>query len=201
LLVSSSLGTLRRSSNRESGVKLRRRGCVQALGALLLGSLGSARAQREEGPTEYQVKAAFLYKFIGYVEWPAGSNPWPADALVIGVVDAGPMADELSAIVAQKSARDRQLAVRRVAGPQSVDGVHVLFIGRGAAALAEELLRTTTARPVLTVTESEAAFALGSVINFVIESDRVRFDVAPQRAERKNIKISSRLLSVARRVV
>lgn len=180
---------------------MRRRGFVQALCAVLLGAVPGAHAQPEGRATEYQVKAAFLYKFIAYVEWPAAINPWPAETLVIGVVDSDQLADELVSIVAQKAARDRQIAVRRIQGSQSVEGVHVLFIGRGAAPMAEELLRTTTARPVLTVTESEAAFAQGSVINFVIEADRVRFDVAPQRAERKNIKISSRLLSVARRVV
>jgi hypothetical protein len=168
---------------------------------LLFCAARAARAQAEEGATEYQIKAAFLYKFLAYVEWPQANNPWPSEALVIGVVGSNALAEELTGIIARRSAPNHPIAVRKFQGVQSTDGLHVLFIGKGAAALTEEMLRGTNARPVLTVTESEAAFALGSVINFVIEADRVRFDVALQRAERNNIKISSRLLSVARKVV
>ena len=178
-----------------------RRRCVRALAALLLAPAHGARAQVEAEATEYQIKAAFLYKFIAYVEWPQGTNPWPEGSLVIGVIGSNPLADELAGIVEHKNAPGRQVMVRRLQPRQSTDGLHVLFIGKDANPVAEEVLNVTRTKPVLTVTESEAAFAMGSVINFVVVADKIRFDVALQRAELNSIKISSRLLAVARKVL
>jgi len=202
LPVSSSPGTPRDRADHAPGTDTDRRFLLGALAAgLLTCRVGTVRAQAESVAMEYQIKAAFLYKFIDYVEWPQASKPWPQAALVIGVTGSNSLADELAAIVAQRSAPNRQIVVRRLQGAQNTEGLHVLFVGKGAGASAEDLLRTASARPILTVTETEAAFALGGVINFVVEADKVRFDVALQRAERSNIKISSRLLSVARKVV
>ena len=79
--------------------------------------------------------------------------------------------------------------------------MHVLFIGRSDAHRSADVLAAAKGKAVLTVTESEDAFALGSVINFVILDDKVRFDVALRPAEMENLKISARLLSVARKVI
>ena len=77
----------------------------------------------------------------------------------------------------------------------------MLFIGRSDGDRPTDVLASAKGRPVLTVTESENAFALGSMINFVIVQDRVRFDVALRETEMANLKVSARLLSVARKVL
>ena len=79
--------------------------------------------------------------------------------------------------------------------------MQILFIGGSDAGRLSDILASTKGRPVLTVTESEDTFALGSMINFVIVDDKVRFDVALREAELANLKVSARLLSVARKVL
>jgi hypothetical protein len=79
--------------------------------------------------------------------------------------------------------------------------LHVLFVGRDAAARLPQLLAEVKGERMLVVSDSEGALGQGSMINFVTVDDRVRFDVAPVAAERSELRISSRLLSVARRVV
>jgi hypothetical protein len=148
-------------------------------------------------PLERSVKAAFLYKFLGYVEWPAGQSG--AGPLVIGVAGADDIAGALAQSVQDKLVNGRQVMVRRVADADALAGVHLLFIGAAEAGRLERWLRPAHARSILTVTESEEA-ARGGIINFVPMDGRIRFDVSLEAAERSNLKLSSRMLSVARLV-
>jgi hypothetical protein len=157
-------------------------------------------AQSDLQAAEYKVKAAFLYKFASYVEWPADVFE-PDSPFVIGVAGADALADELAQIVVGRSIGGRPVAVRKLRRSDPVSGLHILFFGRSNRGLPSDVLASAKGRPVLTVTESEDAFALGSVINFVIVDDKVRFDVALREAEQANLKVSARLLSVARKVV
>lgn len=151
--------------------------------------------------SEARVKAAFLFKFTSYVNWPPAAQH-PADApLVIGVVEADELADELTRQAAGKLVSNRPVQVRRLTASDAVGGCHVLFIGSAARERLAKVLAATHGLPILTVTEADEALSLGSVINFVIVNDQVRFDIALSAAERNNLRISSRLLTVARRVV
>jgi len=91
--------------------------------------------------------------------------------------------------------------VRRLNRGDALTGLHIVFIARGHADRLAETLGAARGQPVLVVTESEGAGAPGSIINFVVVEDKVRFDVALARAESSNLKISARLLGVARRVI
>jgi hypothetical protein len=158
-------------------------------------------AQSDLQAAEYKVKAAFLYKFASYVEWPAQVFERPESPFVIGVAGAGTLGDELAQVVAGRSIGGRPVAIRKLRRGESASGLHILFIGHSDGERPSDVLASAKGRPVLTVTESEDAFALGSVINFVIVDDKVRFDVALREAELANLKVSSRLLSVARKVL
>ncbi|HEX4584131.1 MAG TPA: YfiR family protein [Burkholderiaceae bacterium] len=158
-------------------------------------------AQADLQAAEYKVKAAFLYKFASYVEWPPQVFERTDSPFVIGVAGGGALADDLAQVVAGRSIGGRPVTVRKLRRGEAADGVHILFVGRADGDRPLEVLASAKGRPVLTVTESEDAFALGSVINFVIVDDKVRFDVALREAEQANLKVSARLLSVARKVV
>jgi hypothetical protein len=147
------------------------------------------------------VKAAFLYRFASYVEWPPQVLPRAESPLVIGVIGADALGDELAQVVADRTVAGRPVTVRKLRRGEALTGVHVLFIGRSDAHRSADVLAAAKGKAVLTVTESEDAFALGSVINFVLLDDKVRFDVALRPAEMENLKISARLLSVARKVI
>jgi hypothetical protein len=175
---------------------------ASALAAVLaITGVPECLAQGDVKAAEYQVKAAFLYKFMGYVEWPARAQVGPETQLVIGVMGADALVDELAQVVASRSVNGRPVAVRKLRPGDPIAGLRVLFIGQAAGARAADVIAAANANGVLTVTETEEAFALGSVINFVIVQDKVRFDIALQQAESANLKISSRLLAVARKVV
>ena len=180
-----------------------RRAVLAGLLAIIGAGVPWTRCQAESDlrDAEYKVKAAFLYKFASYVEWPADVFERPDSPFVIGVTGADALADELAQILVGRSIGGRPVAVRKLRRGDPVSGLHILFVGRSNRGLPSDVLASAKGRPVLTVTESEDAFALGSVINFVIVDDKVRFDVALREAEQANLKVSARLLSVARKVV
>ena len=161
---------------------------------------GSAWAQEDAAQLEVRVKAAFLYKFISYIDWPAASFAKPDTPVTIGVVGADPLAAELAQAVAGRTANDRPVAVRRLKAGESLDGVHILFVGKAENARLAQLAQAAQQRSILTVTESDGALAQGSVINFVVAERRVRFEIALDSAEKSRLRLSSRLLAVAQQV-
>jgi YfiR/HmsC-like len=174
-----------------------RRGLFALWTALLLGLGVDALAQQAAEPT---VKAAFLYKFAGYVEWPPATFAAADSPFVIGVLGADEVAAELERIVPGRTVNDHRVVVRRLKEGEPPRGVNLLFVGRAEASL-RPILRAAQAQGVLTVTETERGLELGSAINFVVSEDRVGFEVSLDSADRVGLRISSRMLAVARRVV
>jgi hypothetical protein len=149
-------------------------------------------------PLERRVKAAFLYKFLGYAEFPASAFQDGAAPLTIGVVDADDLAAELARIVAGRTAGNRAIVVRVLRESEMGVPVHLLFVGGLDGARVRRQLRQANA--MMAVTECDGGLPPGSTINFRIIDERVRFDVALDAAEHNGIKLSSRLLTVANRV-
>jgi len=149
---------------------------------------------------EQEIKAAFLYKFLSYVDWPAGALATGSSPIVVGVLGADDIADGLRAIVARRPIGQHPVDVRVVDEPNALDGVNVAFVGASAASALSRLVPAARERSVLLVTDFPNALAHGSVINLVVVDDRVRFEVSLEAAERSGLKLSSRLLSVALRV-
>jgi hypothetical protein len=160
-----------------------------------------AMAQTELQAPEYRVKAAFVYKFGDYIEWPAEAFADPNGPLVIGVVGADALADELTRITNGRTVGGRPVVVRKLKYGDPLSGLQMVFIGKSTSEQLAATLGASKGQACLTVTESEDGLRLGSVINFVVVSDKVRFDVALPSAEASRLKISSRLLAVARKVV
>ncbi len=156
----------------------------------------------QDGPTasEAQIKAAYLYKFPGFVDWPSGSFSSDASAIVIGVTGADAIYQELTRQVAGRLVQGRPVDVRRVSSPLSGPAVQVLYIGSDAHRETAALLAQTAGRPVLTVTDNRAAPTAGAVLNLVEVDGRIRFEASLAAAAANGLKLSSRLLSVAARV-
>jgi len=145
--------------------------------------------------SEQSVKAAFLYRFAAYIEWP---QPAPPDApFVIATLGADDVAAELSSMLPGRAVAGRPAVVRTVKEGESLQGVQILFIGKRAAD-ARAAVRAAHQQGILTVTEN--GLETGGVINFVIADNRVAFEVSLDAAERSGHRISSRMLAVARRV-
>jgi len=148
---------------------------------------------------ERRVKAAFLYKFLGYAEFPPGAFFDGSSPVLIGVVGADDLAAELARAVAGRTVNNRPVVVRVLRDTDVQAPLHLLFVGGADPLRVGRMVRQASAA-MLVVTECEDGLRQGSVINFRIIDERVRFDVSLDAAERNGIKLSSRLLTVANRV-
>lgn len=149
------------------------------------------------GNVERNVKAAFLYKFLGYVEF--GNGQEAAGPLTVGVLGAEDVAAELARITSGRMVGTRPVVVRQLREGDPLTGLHMVFVN-GDAARQPALLRAAQQAGVLSVTDSEDGLELGGVINFRVVDDRVRFEVSMPAAEKSHLKLSSRLLAVAYQV-
>ncbi|MDR7305763.1 YfiR family protein [Rhodoferax saidenbachensis] len=174
---------------------------ARAIASLALGHWDAGSAQTESLLAEYKVKAAYIYKFASYVQWPTTTWDAPETPMVIGLLGADLLADELTQMVTDRRVDNHPLHVRKLRRGDPLMGVHILFMGRGESSTAHAVLASARGKPVLTVTESEPDFAAGSIVNFVVLDNKIRFDVAPRQGELANLKISARLLTVARKVI
>jgi len=164
----------------------------------LLAEVGSAQAQTTAA-RESAVKAAFLYKFPAFVDWPPRTFLRPDQPLVIGVSGNEDVATDLEQLVGSRP-EDRPVTVRRLHDDVGDGaGVHILFLGSRRDARLREAIAAVKG-PVLIVTEQPGALQLGSVLNFSSQAGRVRFSASLSSAEARGLKLSSRLLAVAQAV-
>lgn len=177
-----------------------RRLCVRLLAvAALTFGLPIASAQTDT-PTasEGSIKAAFLYKFAEYVDWPAIADS--EQPFTIGVLGSTAIADELLRATANRTAHDRRIRIRQIEPAGDIDDLQILFIAGERRGELPGLLAPLRGKPILTVTESSGALTDGSVINFTVSGERVRFEVSLDSAETNRLRLNSRLLAVAANV-
>lgn len=167
---------------------------------LTLAASAPAHAQADaERALEQRVKAAYLYRFTEFVSWPDTAFVRPDSLFVIAVLGRDPLADELRNIAAGRSVAGHAVEVRRVTDIGAMPPAHILFIPDAERPRLRELIRVAP-RNALVVTESDGALGQGSIINFVIAEGRVRFEISLDSAEKRALKLSSRLLAVAQNV-
>ena len=171
--------------------------------ALVLAAALCVAAEEPARVIQERIKAAFLYKFAAYVEWPHDTFSEPASPIVIGIAGADGVARELEQAVVGREVGGRPLQVRRLGrGEAASDCCQILFVGSGnERGHAKELLAHAQGRPVLTVTEAGAEHPRGSIINFLAVEAKIRFDISREAAERNGLQLRSQLLGVARQVV
>ncbi|MDB5752768.1 MAG: hypothetical protein JWP65_3189 [Ramlibacter sp.] len=145
------------------------------------------------------VKAAFLYKFGSFVEWPAGAFRAPGDPLVIAVFGDEAVASELEQITQGRRIESHPIVVRRVRDADDVGTPHILFAGGPRAARAHAVLAAVRGA-VLTVGELPAAGRSGAVLDFTEDEGRVRFNASLTAATNRGLRLSARLLAVAQDV-
>jgi hypothetical protein len=162
----------------------------------LLATVGSPLCHAADPPLEYQVKAAFLLNFAKFVEWPANALAAPDAPISICILGDDPFEGALDQMVEGESIDGRKIAVKRMKRPSGSPACQILFVSKSEKSFSASELGTG----VLTVGETEGFLAHGGVIALVIEDRRVRFDVGKSAAEKAGLKLSSKLLRVARSV-
>jgi hypothetical protein len=151
--------------------------------------------------SEEKVKAAFVMRFLNYVEWPANSFPQADSPFVIGVSGAPEITRELEKSVAAQVPGKRPIVIRRLGEHDPLHGVHALMVGNGDRAGLGRWLAAAGQQPILLITEVDGAPPRGSMINFRLADDRVRFDIVLEPVENAGLKLNSRLLTVAMNVI
>jgi YfiR/HmsC-like len=166
---------------------------------------GAAPAAASVRLSEYEVKAAYLLKFVRYVEWPAESFPSANSAVVIGVLGANPFDDVLDRSVNGMTINDRPVQVRHLENLEEAAQCHLVFIARDHERDEAVWLRALRNRPVLTVTESDQGLKRGAVLSFVLEysgvGTKVRFSASLPAAQLAGLKLSASMLDSAKQVL
>ena len=170
-------------------------------GCLLLGGGMSRPAAAETVPfREYEVKAAFLFNFAQFIEWPAQAFTNAATPFVIGVV--GDISDNRFGHVLNQIMQGETIAGRRILLKfprqfEELAGCQILFIGRSEQARLPQILSLVNRAGVLTVGETDSFTRLGGIINFITRDNKVRFELHLDNAARAGLKVDAKLLKVA----
>jgi hypothetical protein len=170
------------------------------LAAAWLGvALVPAMAQTQVAAPEYDVKAAFLFNFTKFVEWPLAAYTDEHSPLKLCVLGENPFGKALKVLL-DEEVGGRRLAFTHLETATNLETCHVLFVSRSERDRLPQILAGLHNAPVLTVGEMPAFIDQGGMINFILEGSKVRFDVNQEAAERAGLKISSRLLALAKHV-
>lgn len=185
---------MHRKSNAQYGARFVRLAVAIAVALAWLPAGAQAAA-----PTEYQLKAAFLLNFTKFVDWPSSAFNNPQSPIYVCVVGKDPFGRELDDILKGQSAGGHILAVRRIAQPQA-EGCQVLFFSYGEREKFKNAINMLKNYPCLTVGEEDEFSQTGGMISLLIEDKKIRFEVNLDVAESAGLKISSRLLKLAKKV-
>ena len=173
----------------------RLRGSLSVL--VLLVSLTSPNTIAQGVANEYQVKAAFLYNFAKFVEWPDGTFANSTSALTVCVLGKDPFGKVLDDAILGKRIAEHPAILARGKRIQDLPECQIVFVSASDSPQLPEILRALHGRKVLVVGETENFAGSGGAIEFVLEANRVRFAINTDAADRAGLKVSSKLLALA----
>jgi hypothetical protein len=173
----------------------------KTLRALLCGTLGLMALLRgasgAEAPTEYQVKAVFVYNFSRFVEWPPQAFSAPDEPFVIGILGGDPFGARLDEAVRGERIDQHPLLVRRVRNVAEIGDCRILYIDRSENAQLPQILAALDHRSTLTVSDLDGSSQRGVMIQFTTENNRIRLRINVESARASGLTISSKLLRSA----
>lgn len=175
---------------------------IVSLSAAIAGGAAAAHGQGEEGTgvsREYAIKAAYLYQFSRYIQWPGDASGSGHAAFAIGVVEPDPFGNALDELARTKKVEGRPILVKRFTTADDYAPCQILFVPSSASpAEKQAVLRKTRGSPVLVVGEDPSFVRQGGAFSFFLEENKVRFEVNLDAARQQHLKISSKLLSLAK---
>lgn len=180
---------------------INRRRCQRWLGGLALAVVAVLGVHAQAPVEEEAVEAAYLHKFPGFVEWPDDVFKTASTPIVIGLVGAPRVLEELTRIARGRLVLGRRVEVRAIEASALPRDLQVLFIGKGASVDLAALIDEARRNHVLVVTDIPDGLKAGAVIDFLQVDGRLRFEASLTAAHRTDIRLSSNLLSVATRVI
>jgi hypothetical protein len=175
-----------------------RRRCISNVVLTVVAACLGARAGAQATDDEAQVKAAFVYNFLKFVDWPATAFRSPQDALVVVIVGDSRTGDAAERLLAAKQVGDHPVVVRRAGWDQPLTGVHAVFVAERDARKLHRLFDAAAAASVLSIGEGEEFASHGGVIGLIIDNRKVRFDIDTSAARSAGLFVSSKLLALTR---
>jgi hypothetical protein len=160
---------------------------------LVIGFTGAANGESQE--SEYMIKAAFLYNFAKFVDWPHESLKDDLSPFRVFILGTDPFGDTLDSIK-DKTVKGRKLAIKRVQKVEEAAQCHILFLSSSEQGSVRQIIQSLG--PVLTVSEIPGFCQSGGMINFIKAANKIQFEINPDAAQKKKLTISSRLLSLAK---
>ena len=179
----------------KGGLKTLSRVWFVMLALLLSGAL--KLSAKTASPTEYQLKAVFLFNFAQFVDWPQESFPEAQTPLVIGVLGEDPFGTYLDEIVGGETVNNRQLEIQRYRRVDEMKTCHILFISQSESKRLEQIVADLKGRSILTVSDSLGFTRYGGMIRFVTDKNKLRLRINLEAATAANLTISSKLLRPA----
>jgi hypothetical protein len=151
----------------------------------------------QEGPSEYQVKAAFLYNFAKFVEWPPGAFPDTNSPIVLGILGKNVFGSDLEKTIRDRKVNNHPFVFKTITSAAEATNCHILFISPSEKDECTKIVNALHNATVLTVSETDGFIKAGGMINFTFEDTKVRFQINDEAAKKAGLKISSKLLSLA----
>jgi YfiR/HmsC-like len=186
------------NSNLRSRARGRRFACFASLLLAVYVPLANRAAHADQSPTEFQVKAAYLFNFLKFVEWPDDPTADQHAKWVIGFIGDTPIGDELTRLVEGKNVLGRDLQVKKFQAADNLRACNILFISESEQKRLPAILAELRGSSVLTVADMDNFIGGGGMIQFMVEDARVRVAIDMGATSRAHLKVSSKLLALAR---
>jgi hypothetical protein len=167
---------------------------------LLLALSGPAARPQEAQLTEADLKAAFLYNFAKFVDWPDEAFATETAPIAVGIYGDDEFVATLRTLLDKKKAHGRGFTVRKVANTQEAHNCQILFFREPDTRKLSQVIDAIRRRPILTVGESDEFLDLGGMLNLFFENKQLRFEVNPAPADTAKLNVSSQLMRLAKRV-
>ena len=163
---------------------------------ILLGTSASARQAPSNASVEAQVKAAFLFNFAQFVQWPGEAFPDRNSPFTMCLIGDS-IEDALEKTIEGETLNGRRIVIRQPTTPENVRACHLLYVSKSEARRSMETIVAASGVPILTVGDSEEFINEGGMIRFTEAGRRIRFEINPDAAESASLRVSSRLLRLA----
>jgi hypothetical protein len=161
--------------------------------------LSASMVRAQEGESrEYKIKAAYLLNFAKFVEWPTNRFPTPTTPIKVGVLGKDPFGPDLERTIGGRVIGGRKCEIMRTDDPEAALSCHIIFISSSERKELPAILEKLHRGNVLTVGELEQFTSQGGILGFYLYENTVRFEVNPQAAEQAGLRISAKLLQIAK---
>lgn len=191
------LSALRNEGKPPRVISSRKRAQVTSCIFIICLFIFSLAAPAQDAPREYQIKAAFLYNFAQFTEWPKDAFAGTNDPIVIGVLGTNPFGTFLDQTVKGEIIRGRPLIIEHYKSVEEIKTCHILYIGHSEWRRLEQVVRRLKGKPILTVSDSPNAADEGVDIGFVTEHNRIKLQINLEAIKSTALVVSSKLLRLA----